>query len=147
MSAHLLIAGDAYALSVVKEGSRIEVARLEGGARRLLPDGQSVGEASLEAAIQVAEDWLMPHAARLQGQALEVTDATGGLADGLSGVLDSNARAWRVDALEEMFLQLVGIATGAVVDMRLAAHRSFLAHVLLLRELAHHGQVSEIRIV
>ena len=29
----------------------------------------------------------------------------------------------------------------------LSAHRPFLAHVVLLRELAHHGRVSEDRIV
>jgi hypothetical protein len=43
-------------------------------------------------------------------------------------------------------MQLVDLATGRKGPGSLEAHRSFLEHVLLLRELAHHGRVSRVHL-
>lgn len=142
MSAHLLITDRAHVLSMLHDGRSTELARLQHGAQALLPPHQPVSERQLEAAIEIAEDWLMPHAKRLQGKVLEVTDTSGMLHAGLESVLSSHARQWTLAEIEQTFLRLVDMATGAAVPASLQAHRSFLAHVLLLRELAHHGRVS-----
>jgi hypothetical protein len=146
MSAYLLITEQAYVLSTIQDGRHIELARLQDGANGLLPADQPLSESRLEAAIQIAEDWLMPYAPSLQGQVLEVTDASGSLQSGLEVVLSSSARQWTVEELERTFTQLVDLATGRGGPGRLEAHRSFLGQVLLLRELAHHCRVSRVHL-
>ena len=146
MSAHLLITDRAFVLSLLQNGRSTDLAQLEGAAQCLLPAHLPVSEGLLEAAIEMAEDWLMPHATRLQGKVLEVTDTSGSLRAGLVSVLSSNARQWTVEELEQSFLRLVDEAAGRVVSESLQTHRPFLAHLLLLRELAHHGRVSGIQL-
>ena len=146
MSAHLLITDRTYVLSLLQNGRSTDLAQLEGAAQCLLPAHLPVSEGLLEAAIEMAEDWLMPHATRLQGKVLEVTDTSGSLRAGLVSVLSSNARQWTVEELEQSFLRLVDEAAGRVVSESLQTHRPFLAHLLLLRELAHHGRVSGIQL-
>lgn len=146
MSAHLFITDQAYALSLVKDDRVDELARLEGGAQVLLPARQPLSERLLESAIEVAEDWLMPHAARLQGEVLEVTEASGSLQEGLEHLLSSNARQWTVEEIKQTFVRLVGWATGRGVPSKFQNHRPFLAHLILMRELAHHGRVSAVQL-
>ena len=141
-SIHLRIREGAYALADKDE----EFAVLQGGAGALLSSARTIDEAGLEAAIEHAEDWLMPHAARLRDAVLEVTDATGALRSGMQDVLSVTARAWSVEDVEGHFLRLVDMATGRVPAAVLAGRQQFVAHVLLLRELAHHGRLREIRL-
>ena len=147
MTVRLLILDDAYVLSQERDGYWIELSRLPGSAQALLPGTRALDEGQLESAIAVAEDWLMPYAAALQGDLLEVSDATGRLQPGLAAVLKSAERSWTVEALERDFLQVVDLATGRVATPHLEAHRDVVADLLLLRELAHHGRVSGVRLV
>ena len=49
--------------------------------------------------------------------------------------------------MEGFFLRLVDMATGRLPAPSVARRQHSVADVLLLRELAHHGQVKEIRLV
>jgi hypothetical protein len=146
MPARLVISAEAYSLLVVQGGGWTEVAALPGGAAALIPSTRAVGEAGLEHAIEVAEDWLMPHAARLRGDSLEVSDSTGRLKAGLHDVLSVGAATWSIEDVEAIFLRLVHLATGRSPSPGVLDRPFFLADVLLLRELAHHGRVRELRI-
>jgi|JI8StandDraft_1071087.scaffolds.fasta_scaffold590417_1 hypothetical protein len=146
MSAHILITDRAYVLSLSQNGRYADLARLEGAAQCLLPAHLPLSEGLLEAAIEMAEDWLMPHATGLQGEVLEVTDTSGSLQAGLESVLSSNTRQWTLEEIEQIFLRVVDWVTGGAVPASLQAHRHFVAHVLLLREMAHHGRVSGVRL-
>lgn len=146
MSTRLLIAADGYVLSRQEGGNWIERGRLAGGAAALLPAAGPIGEAQLEAAIERAEDWLMPHAAPLQGETLEVRDETGRLVKGLRDGCAADAREWRTAELEELFLRLVDRALGRGAASQ-AGDPAFVADVVLLRELAHHGRLDAVRIV
>lgn len=146
MGFRLLITDSAYVLSQVRDGQWVELSRLPDGARALLPGARALDEGQLEAAIQVAEDWLAPHVAGLQGEVLEVSDVTGRLLSGLAAFVASTERSWRIEAIERAFLQVVDLATGRVAPPRLQTYRSFVADLLLLRELAHHGRVSSVRL-
>ena len=83
MAARLVIAESAYALLENHDGARAELASLPRGASALLDPTRPIGERQWEPAIEIAEDWLMPHAARLRGEDFEVEDATGRLTSGL----------------------------------------------------------------
>jgi hypothetical protein len=143
LSTRLHLADTSYALA---DGA-MEFAVLQGGAAFVLPAGRRVDERALEAAIEKTEDWLMPHAARLRGEVLEIDDATGALDCGMRDVLCVTTRAWSVEDVEGFFLRLVDLATGRVPAAVLDGRHAFIAHVLLLRELAHHGQLREIRLL
>ncbi len=151
MTARLRVTHDAYVLEMspaVPDGPWRELAALRaGGAQALLPAARPMGAAALEEAIQRVEDWLMPHARTLHGEALEVRDEAGRFVPGLVEVLAATERAWTVEALERRFLEMIDLATGRVVPASLQAHRGFVADLVLLRELAHHGQVAGIRLV
>lgn len=139
-AARLRITPDGYALALLRaDGAAEPLARWPGGAAGLLRG--SVGEAAIEAAIERAEDWLMPHARALEGRDLHVDDATGRLRDGLQAVLQADAHAWDTPALEALFLRLVALATGRIPAPDLEARAAFVADVVLLRELAHHGRL------
>jgi hypothetical protein len=142
MPSRLLITEDSYSLLQEDEGTWRQLAVLAGGARTLMPG--RVDEASLEAAIQAAEDWLMPHAARLRGQDLEVIDSTGRLNDGLRELLSTSPGTWRVEDVEAWFLRLVDLTTGRWPSAAAVDRAAFVADVLLLRELAHHGRLGGI---
>ncbi|MGV0958274.1 MAG: hypothetical protein ACOYB1_00410 [Limnohabitans sp.] len=147
MAARLLIADSAYVLSLIRGGAWVELSRLPRSAQALLPGVRALDEGQMEAAIQVAEDWLAPHAAALQGEVLEVSDVTGRLVSGFAAVLASAERALSIEALERAFLRVVDLATGRVAPPHLQAHRTFVADLLLLRELAHHGRLSSVRLI
>lgn len=147
MASRLLIADSAYVLLQAQDGAWVELTRLIGSAQALLPGVHALDEGQLEAAIQVAEDWLVPHARALQGEVLEVADLTGRLISGLAVVLTSSERTWSIEALERAFLQVVDLATGRVAPAYLKVHRAFVADLLLLRELAHHGRVSSVCLI
>jgi hypothetical protein len=147
MAARLVITGTAYVLQDdARDGAWTEIATLAGGAGGLLREGQPVDEMRLEGAIERAEDWLMPHAARLAGQVLEIQDATGRLRPGLGAVLSETSHAWSVEAFEALFLRLVDLATGRHPPAALQGRQPFVADVLLLRELAHHGKLAQLRL-
>lgn len=143
----LTIGTDAYALAGASNGEWVECALLHRGAEALLPSTRPVDEARLEAAIEIAEDWLMPHAAHLRGQVLEVSDPTGRLRSGMEEVLGATTSAWSVEDVEGIFLRLVDMTTGRRPAPSVAGRQHFVADVLLLRELAHHGQVRGIRLL
>lgn len=146
MASRLLIADSAYVLSQLRVGQWVELSRLPGGAQALLQGVRALDEGQLEAAIQIAEDWLTPHAAGLQDEELEVSDVTGRLRSGLAALVASTERTWSIEALERAFLQVVDMATGHVAPPHLQHHRLFVADLLLLRELAHHGRVNSVRL-
>jgi hypothetical protein len=146
MSARLVISENAYSLLEAGGGQWSEIALLAKGAAALFPGARPVNEAGLEAAIEVAEDWLMPHAARLRGEILEVEDPTGRLKSGLDEVLAVESAAWTIADVEGFFLRLVDLATGRLPAPGVQARWQFAADLLLLRELAHHGQLRELRL-
>lgn len=147
MTARLVIADSTYVLQQGVESRWVDLAVLPGGADALLSSTRAVDEGSLEAAIEVAEDWLMPQVARFRGEAVEVSDATGRLKAGLEDVLSVQTSQWGVAEFEEVFLRLIDLATGRLPSPALQERRAFLADVLLVRELAHHGNVREIRLL
>jgi hypothetical protein len=147
MAVRLVIADNAYALAESRDGAWAEVAALQGGSEALLASARPMGESALEAAIEKAEDWLMPHAARLRGEVLEVSDPSGRLKWGLAEVLSSTTDVWSVDDVEQLFLQLVDMTTGRQPAPAVQGRQRFVADVLLLRELAHHGQLRELRLL
>lgn len=146
MAARLVITERAYLLQHARDGGWADIATLERGGAALLAGTHPVDEVALERAIEVAEDWLMPHAARLAGQDLQVDDATGRLRAGLQAVLSEARDAWSVAAFEALFLRLVDLATGRQPPPALQGRASFVADVLLLRELAHHGKLAHLRL-
>jgi len=141
MALELRIEEQVYVLSTILDGQPGELARLQGGAQHLLPGNVTPGEARLELAIETAEDWLMPHVARRNGQALDVVDVTGRLTSGLLAVLGTSERTWSLAAIEQMFVNVVHLTTGPNSNAGLSQHLLFVADLLLIRELAHHGQV------
>jgi len=147
MTARLVISEDTYVLQQASNAGWNELAVLPGGASALLPAARPLDEARLEMAIEIAENWLMPHAGRLRGQVLEVSDATGRLKSGMGSVLSARTLSWSVADLEELFLRLVDMATGRLPPPALEGQQAFAADLLVLRELAHHGGVREIRLL
>ncbi len=146
MPARLIISQAQYLLA--QERSRIwaDLAVLAGGAEALVPSSRAVDERQLEAAIETAENWLMPHAQGLRGEVLEIHDETGRLKAGMENVLSVTSTQWRVADVEGFFLRLVDAATGRHPSPLLAGRHPFVADLLLVRELAHHGQLAEIHI-
>ena len=147
MPTRLVISDHAYTLVQERDGAWAEFAVRARGAEALLPSGRPIDEGRLEAAIETAEDWLMPHAARLNGEVLEVSDPSGRLKSGLREVLSSTSDVWSVQDVEQFFLRLVDMTTGRLPAPAVQGRQSFVADVLLLRELAHHGRLREIRLL
>ncbi|WP_048441366.1 hypothetical protein [Caenimonas sp. SL110] len=143
MQARLIIDGS-YRLARLHEGAWVDLAVLAGGARAVLPGGRPVDQAALEAAIEHAEDWLMPHAGELRGADLEVIDAAGDLDAGLQDVFSSDSRQWDSAQLETLFLQLDFMTARPHLAARLEAHRDTVAALVLLRELAHHAKLERV---
>ncbi|MBL0422501.1 hypothetical protein JI739_19300 [Ramlibacter sp. AW1] len=142
----MIISEATYVLQQESEAGWNDRAVLNGGASALLPAMRPLDEASLEMAIEVAENWLMPHARHLRGDVLEVSDTTGRLTSGLMDVMSESATSWSVADLEQLFLRMVDLATGRIASPALEGRRAFAADLLILRELAHHGDVGEIRL-
>jgi hypothetical protein len=146
MPARLAISETAYSLLEARDEQWVELACLPAGADALLVPARAIDEGALEAAIELAEDWLMPHAARLRGEVLHVDDATGRLEAGLEEVLSVTGSEWTVDEIEGFFLRLVDMSTGRHPSPALQARQRFVADVVMLRELAHHGRLRAIRL-
>lgn len=147
MTARLIISEATYVLQQETDAGWNDLAVLNGGANALLPASRPLDEAGLEIAIEVAENWLMPHARHLQGDVLEVGDTTGRLASGLKDVLSEQSSTWGIADLEQLFLRMVDLATGRVAHPALQGRQAFAADLLMLRELAHHGAVRAIRLL
>jgi len=134
MSITRLEIGDAaYVLTHEEHGAWRELARLEGGPSALLtgPARHSASDADIELAIERAEDWLMPHARTLTGDILEVRDRTGRLVDGLG-----RGGSFTLEQIESEFNRVVASRSGVERDP------VFVAHLVLVRELSHHGRVA-----
>lgn len=144
MTVRLLITDTAYALQRMQGADWSDVAVLPGGSSALIPAAGPLDEARLEAAIELAEDWLMPHARTLHGQVLEVHDTTGRVHSGLDEVLSEQGGRWSVAGFETLFLRIVDLATGPRAAASLAHRSSFVADVLVVRELAHHGAADRV---
>jgi hypothetical protein len=146
MAARLVISETQYVLQQARDGRWIDVAVLPGGAESVLPAKGPVDERRLEIAIQATEDWLMPHAPGLQGEALEVADRLQRIKSGMADVLSVTSSRWTVDEVEQFFARVVDLATGRVPSPLLAGRQSFVADLLVLRELAHHGRLAGIHL-
>lgn len=135
-----------YVLLTEQDSNFVELSRMTNGAQRLLPGTGAPTESLLEAAIETAENWLMPYVSRQQGQVFEVKDPTGRLATGLLAVMETAERIWSLADVEERFLELVDLTTGRSVPAALIEHRLFVADLLLVREFTHHGQFAQVRL-
>lgn len=142
---HLVLAATEYQLSFERREGSVETAVLRGGARSLIDHARPISEAGLEAAIEAAENWLMPFATVLRDKTLDIHDPTGRVRSELRAVLSIRSDEWRVPEVESMFLRLVHIATGRN-SSALDGRQSFVADLLLLRELAHHGRLDLLRL-
>jgi hypothetical protein len=147
MAVRFEITDNGYALLTPVDGQWTKFAALAGGARALLPAARSVDEGALERAIEVAEDWLMPHATRLRGEILEVSDPSGRLKAALEARLSVVPDVWSVTDIEALFLRLVDLATGRKSPRDTPEWLLFMADVTMLRELAHHGQVAALQVL
>lgn len=146
MLTRLTIDEPSYRLSRRGDQDWTELAVLAGGANALLPLDRSVDQRTLEAAIERAEDWLMPHAALISGSHLEVIDATGRLESGLQDVLATESRQWDAGQLESLFLELDFMSARPHLMARFQGREHFVADIVLLRELAHHAKLQGIRL-
>lgn len=136
-TARLEIAGTVYVLSREEPGGWRELARLDGGASALLAGAgrTSASDADIEVAIERAEDWLMPHAKAITGDILDVRGATDLLVRGLG-----RAGRFTLEQVEREFNRVVVSRCGADRDP------VSVAHLVLVRELAHHGRVADVTI-
>lgn len=89
----------------------------------------------------------MPHAARLRGETLEVSDPTGRLNAALKARRPIVPDACSTMEIEALFLQLVELATGRLPPQDALEWPVFVADVTMLRELAHHGQVKGLQVL
>jgi hypothetical protein len=147
MQARLVIDDAGYRLARQQAGDWIPVASLAGGPLALLPGDRPVDQSALEAAIEHAEDWLMPHARVLDGAELEVLDATGQLAAGLQDIAAGDIRAWDSTQLEALFLELDFMTARPHLAAHLKARRGTVAAIVLLRELAHHAKLQRVTLL
>jgi len=139
MTARLVISDSTYVLQQFVESQWEDLTVLPRGADALLPSTRAVDEGSLEAAIEVAEDWLMPKVARFLGDSFEVSDATGRLKAGLEDVLSVQTSRWGVAEFEEVFLRLIDLATGRLPSPALRSA----ARSLLMSSCARVGATTE----
>ncbi len=111
--------------------------RLAGGAASLLGGaGPQLRESDIEAAIEHAEDWLMPFSKLFEGLQLKVNDKTGRLQHYLNGPEHHS-----VEQVEQAFSDThYEVAHGRTKDS------DAVADIVLLRELAHHSRLSGISV-
>jgi len=111
------------------------LARLEGGPLALLMGaGERLRDVDIEAAIERVEDWLMPSSKSIQGLALHVRDNRGRLRDRLG----AHASLTPEEAERAFSLAVDDVAFNRPLD------RNFVADLVLLRELVHHGRLSRV---
>ena len=130
-SLELGILADAYELSAGGHA----LARLEGGPLALLAGaGERLRAVDVEAAIERAEDWLMPSSKPFQGLALHVQDSRGRLRDRLGAHASLTP-----EEVERAFSRAVDdVAFNRPID------RNFVADLVLVRELVHHGRLPRV---
>ncbi len=143
MAARLVISETQYVLQQVRGGAWTDLAVLAGGAEALMPSSRAVDERQLEAAIETAEDWLMPHAPGLRGEGLEVQDNLGRLKAGMENVLSVTTSQWSMAEVESFFLRMVDAATGRHPSPLLAGRHHFVADLLALFALEVDDLLSE----
>lgn len=127
----LEIFADAYELSLDAQ----VLARLEGGPMALLAGaGGRLRDVDIEMAIERAEEWLMPSSKSFQKLELQVRYTTGRLRDRIGG-----PALLAPEEVERAF-------SGMVDDVRFnrTLGRGFVADLVLLRELVHHGGLSRV---
>lgn len=146
MAARLIVTETRYSLLRQQEGVWLSLATLNGGFAALIPNPAVVTEAALERAIDVAEEWIMPYAKALRGDTLYVQDSTGRLTTGLLNVLSTGNRPLSVADVENYFLYAAEQVTKGFKAPVLQYGHGFLADLILLRELAHHGALASIRL-
>jgi hypothetical protein len=104
--------------------------RLSAGPRELAV----LHDADIEAAIERAEDWLMPSSKSVQGFVLQVRDASGRLRRRLGA-----QPHFTPEEIERAFSAAVDdVAFGRAVD------REAVADLVMVRELVHHGALTAI---
>lgn len=135
-----------YVLLCEQNGNFVELSRLINGAQRLLPGTVTPTEAQLEAAIETAENWLMPFVSGQKGQELEVIDMTNEFSSDLLAFAANKERVWSLAQVERIFLKLLDSITGRYASTTSSEHRRFIAEWLLVRALAHHGQFGVVRL-
>lgn len=133
MTLELRVDAQGYRLSL---DGRV-LAHLRGGAAALLAGaGPRVGEGDLEAGIERAEDWLMPSSKSWQDMDMRVKDGLGRLRAGLG-----MAELLTPDDVERAFSAAVDdVGRGREISVE------FVADLLLLRELVHHGAVRRVHL-
>lgn len=129
-----------YFLLCEQNGNFVELSRLLNGVQRLLPGTVTPTEAELEAAIETAENWLMPFLYGKKGNVLKVIDMTNQLSSSLFAFAEIEGDIWSLEQIEQTFLKLLDTITGRFALATFSKHRRFVADWLLVRELAHHGQ-------
>ena len=109
--------------------------RLEGGPLALLPGTAThLSPRDIEIAIDRAEEWLMTFSKSIEGLQLLVRDATGRLRISLHG-----KRTFAPADVEDAFERLLQrVAHGR------STNRESTADIVLLRELVHHGSLSQV---
>ena len=147
MAARLTINDECYLLALQENGVWVDIARLDGAARSLIPANAVLNDAALERAIDRAEEWLMPYAKALQGKVLFIHDITGNFQAGLRNVLFVHASQFSVTDIEDGFLQVVALAARHSSFSVLLQQHSFVATLVLVRELAHHGALSRLMLL
>lgn len=141
MAIELLIDAHEYVLKrALRDQPSQRLSVLSGGAQALFLQAP-LHEAQIERAIQIAEDWLMPYAVLLRDETLDVYDATGRLETTLAAYCDAPSTCWSVPAIEQVFLTML-----AHVLRQAPNDPSAVADLILLRELAHHGQPAQVRL-
>jgi hypothetical protein len=129
----LVVEADAYELC---EDGRL-LARMSGGASTLLPGAPSrLREIDMEAAIERAEDWLMPFCTAPDDHQLLVLDKTGRI----FSFFDGRSRLSPAE-VEQAFTRM----HDAVAHQR-AAQGDVMADVVLLREFVHHARLAQVEL-
>jgi hypothetical protein len=122
---------DAYEIAVGGQA----LAHLDGGPLALLARaGQRLRDADIEAAIERSEDWLMPYSKSFQGLEMHVTETAGRLRHRLGA-----QASFTPEEIERAF----SLAFDDVAFAR-PVNRDFVADIVLLRELVHHGALSRV---
>jgi hypothetical protein len=146
MAARLSINERRYTLAVQREGEWAGIAVLDGGANALIADTALLTDVVIERAIDLAEEWLMPHAKTLKGETLCIDDIAGHFRAGLLEILAVKASTFSVPDIEDHFLEIVALATGRSGSLAVRHKNHFVADLILVRELSHHGALTNLQL-
>lgn len=146
MAARLIINEKRYTLAAQREGEWVDIAMLNGGANALIADTALLADVVIEHAIDLAEEWLMPHARTLKGETLWIDDIAGHFRTGLLEILSVKASKFSVLDIEDHFLEVVALAAGRSGSLALRHRNHFVADLILVRELSHHGGLTNLQL-